>query len=162
MRRGWEERIHSPKEPSQNVVTPHRSLEAFLAFLISQQSGGTSFNTDDLIAVARISALLLVFDGLDEVADIDTRQNVVKEIIAGVKKLNQNSASLQTTVTSRPAAFANSPGMPEKEYVHFQLAALPSELILQYAELWMRARRLDKKRSVPVSDTAEREGWLNH
>lgn len=133
------------KESDHAIVGQRRSLEGFLAFLISHQSGGTSFSADDLLAVARISALLLVFDGLDEVADIPTRRNVVSEIAEGVKRLAQNSASLQTIVTSRPAAFANSPGMPEKEYTYLQLVALSPELILRYAELWMAARRLDKK-----------------
>lgn len=120
----------------------HRSLEAFLAALISHQSGGTQFNTDDLLAVMRISSVLLVFDGLDEIADMNGRKDIVDEIVKGVQRLEENAASLQVVVTSRPAAFANSPGMPHAKYPHLQLLSLTRQLILTYAERWLRARHL--------------------
>jgi hypothetical protein len=104
-------------EDEQEPPGWRKSLEAFLAALISHQSGGTDFSTDDLLAVAKISSILLVCDGLDEVADIATRKQVVDEIVRGVQRLQANAASLQTIVTSRPAAFANSPGMPERKYI---------------------------------------------
>jgi hypothetical protein len=125
----------------------HKSLESFLAALISNQSGGTQFSSDDLLAVLRISAVLLVFDGLDEVADIARRSEVVEEIVKGVQRLEENAASLQVVVTSRPAAFANSPGMPHGKYPHLQLLSLTKPNIMLYAERWLRARRLDSKQS---------------
>ena len=124
-----------------------KSIESFLAALISRQSGGMHFTVDDLIAVFRVSAVLLVLDGLDEVADMTSRHEVVTEIVRGVQRLEENAASLQTIVTSRPAAFANSPGMPSVKYPHFQLLSLTRALILDYAERWLRARRMDSKQS---------------
>lgn len=132
-------------------ITPptlwHKSLESFLAALIRNQSGGTQFNTDDLLAVFKVSAVLLVFDGLDEVADIPRRSEVVDEIVKGVQRLEENTASLQVIVTSRPAAFANSPGMPNRRYPHMQLLSLNRPIIMLYAEKWLSARRLDSKQS---------------
>jgi hypothetical protein len=125
----------------------HKSLESFLAALISNQSGGTQFNTDDLIAVMRISSVLLVLDGLDEVADIAKRREVVEEIVNGVQRLEENAASLQTVITSRPAAFANSPGMPRGKYPYLQLLPLTPRLINKYGERWLKARHLDHKQS---------------
>lgn len=124
----------------------NKSLESFLAALISHQSGGTHFTTDDLLAVLRISATLAVFDGLDEVADMGRRHEVVEEIVRGVQRLEANAASMQAIVTSRPAAFANSPGMPQAKYLYLQLLSLNRLLIMEYAERWLRARRLDSKR----------------
>ena len=123
----------------------HRSLEAFLAALISHQSGGMHFTTDDFLAVARISSLLFVFDGLDEVADITRRQEIVEELTKGVQRIEENAAALQVIVTSRPAAFANSPGMPHGKYFYLQLLSLTRPLIMQYAEHWLGARHLDRK-----------------
>ena len=125
----------------------HRSMESFIAALIAAQAGGTSFTVDDLLAVARITSILLVFDGLDEIADISTRREVVEEIVRGIPRLSENSASLYTIVTSRPASFANSPGMPLTKYAYFQLFDLKDTLILQYAERWIRAKRLDSRLS---------------
>jgi len=128
-------------------VNWNKSLDSFLAALISHQSGGTHFTTDDLLAVFRISAVLLVFDGLDEVADMTRRHEVVDEIVRGVQRLEENAASMQAIVTSRPAAFANSPGMPHSKYPHLQLLSLNRSLIMAYAERWLRAGRLDTKQS---------------
>jgi hypothetical protein len=123
----------------------NRSLDSFLAALISHQSGGTQFTTDDLLATLRISATLVVFDGLDEVADMGRRHEVVEEIVRGVQRLEANAASMQAIVTSRPAAFANSPGMPHAKYPYLQLLSLNRSLIMDYAERWLRARHLDSK-----------------
>jgi hypothetical protein len=125
----------------------NKSLDSFLAALISNQSGGTQFTTDDLLAVLRISAALIVFDGLDEVADIGRRQEVVDEIVRGVQRLEANAASMQAIVTSRPAAFANSPGMPHAKYPCLQLLSLNRSQIMGYAERWLRARRLDSRQA---------------
>jgi len=60
--------------------TWEKSLEAFLSALIRDQSGGAAFDVSDLHAVIRLSAVLLVLDALDEVADIKRRTDVVNEI----------------------------------------------------------------------------------
>ena len=127
-----------------------KSLEAFLSALIRYQSGGIHFEVADLHAVAKLSAILLVFDGLDEVADIERRREVVDEIIKGLDRLEANAASLQVVVTSRPAAFANSPGLPEDKFNYFELGDLSRELIDEYAEKWLKARRLQERESDEV------------
>jgi hypothetical protein len=50
-----------------------------------------------MLAIARISALVSVFDWLDE----------AEELTRGVQRLQENTASIQVIVTNRPAAFAN-------------------------------------------------------
>jgi len=130
-----------------------KSIESFIAALIGFHSGGTNFTTDDLLAVFRISSVLIVLDGLDEVADINRRHEVVEEIMKGIQRLEANAASLQTVVTSRPAAFANSPGMPPDRYPYFQLASLTQSLINQYADKWLRGRRIDGKEASDFKKT---------
>lgn len=130
-----------------------KSLESFIAALIGFHSGGTSFTTDDLVAVFKISSVVIVLDGLDEVADINRRREVVEEIMKGIQRLEANAASLQTVVTSRPAAFANSPGMPPDRYPYFHLASLTQSLINEYADKWLRARRIDGKEASDFKKT---------
>src|SRR5207244_5248371 len=43
-----------------------KSLESFLAAQVTHYSGGSSFTVPDLHAVVKLTAMLLVFDGLDE------------------------------------------------------------------------------------------------
>jgi hypothetical protein len=128
---------------SENIsVPPSPSLEAFLAAQVGHHSGGFDFTVADLHAVAKLSSLLLVFDGLDEVADITRREEVVAEVIAGVARLKESASSLQVIVTSRPAAFANSPGFPEDSFPHFELVSITRTLIDDYANKWLRVRKV--------------------
>lgn len=128
----------------------HKTLESFLAAQVAHHSGGSAFDVSDLHAVARLSALVLVFDGLDEVADISSRREVVDSICKGLNRLESNSLSIQAIVTSRPAAFANSPGMPDDSFCYFHLASINQPLIDAYAEKWLTARRLDGKEAADV------------
>ena len=132
-------------EKKEPPVAWRKSLESFIAALIGFLSGGTTFTTDDLVAVFKISSVLIVLDGLDEVADINRRHEVVEEIMKGIQRLEANAASLQTVITSRPAAFANSPGMPPDRYPYFHLASLTQSQINQYADKWLRVRHIDGK-----------------
>lgn len=140
----WLER-RNPFAASDDEGLPtywQKSLESFLATQVRYHSGGIEFSVADLLAVMRISSVLLVFDGLDEVAEIKRRQDVVDEIRDGVRRLEVNASALQVIVTSRPAAFANSPGLPSDIFPYFELASVSRPLIDEYAEKWIKARRL--------------------
>jgi hypothetical protein len=139
---GWLDRIDPFAENAPASDGWAKSLESFLAAQIRYHSGGADFSISDLFSVFRISPILLVFDGLDEVAKIKQRNDVVEEIAAGVKRLEANCENIQVIVTSRPAAFANSPGMPRAIFEYFHLSELPRPLIDLYAEKWTTARRL--------------------
>ncbi len=127
-----------------------KSLEAFMAAQVRHHSGGMAFSTTDLIAVARFSSLLVVFDGLDEVASVSRRQEVVEVIQRGLHRLKDHSVSLQAIVTSRPAAFANSPGLSEQEFTYLELGAITRPLINEYANRWIAAKHLDSRESREV------------
>jgi hypothetical protein len=126
------------------------SLEAFLAALVRNLSGGGTFDISDLHQVFQSSSVLLVFDGLDEVADIPRRREVVDELLRGLKRLESIALSMQVIVTSRPAAFANSPGMPEHTFVYLQMANLNRVTINAYAEKWLDARKLQGRERAEV------------
>jgi hypothetical protein len=127
-----------------------KSLESFLAALVRHHSGGADFDIGDLLAVAQRSAVLLVMDGLDEVADIERRKDVVDEIVRGVNRLGENALSLQVMVTTRPAAFANSPGLPDDRFPYFQLESVTRPLIDAYTEKWLRAKKLPPQEGADV------------
>lgn len=127
-----------------------KSLESFLAMQVRHHSGGAAFSISDLHAIAKLSAVLLVFDGLDEVADISRRREVIEQISKGVNRLHEVAVSVQTVVTSRPAAFANSPGLPEDTFRYFHLQSIDRPLIDQYAGKWLKARRLEGKEASDV------------
>ncbi|GHO88060.1 NACHT domain-containing protein [Dictyobacter formicarum] len=127
-----------------------KSLESFLAFQVKTFSGGFDFTVSDLHSIAKLSALLLVLDGFDEVAEINKRQEIVDVVKTGVNRLRTSCISLQVLITSRPTAFANSPGFPESSYPHFELRSITPSLITEYANKWITARRLSSRDSFDV------------
>ncbi len=131
--------LEPPLEPPAEW---HKSLDAFLAALIRHESGGVDFSVSDLHETMRVSAVLIVLDGLDEIADIHKRQLVISEVQTACARLREVAASLQVVVTSRPAAFANSPGFAAAQFPHIQLVALTRPLIDTYADRWLQARKL--------------------
>jgi hypothetical protein len=129
-------------DQSGRPTTWHPTLESFLAAQISHLSGGATFSVSDLQAVAKVSHLLIVLDGFDEVADVGGRREVVDAITKAADRLEEVAASVQIIITSRPAAFANSPGFPRKAFPHFELASVTKEQAIEYAQKWTRARGL--------------------
>lgn len=144
------------KDPFAADDSPHapqywaKSLEAFVAALIRHHSGGAEFSVSDLQAVIQPSSILLVLDGLDEVADLARRKEVIQEVTIGVARLREVSASLQVIITSRPTAFGPALGFNEKFFPHLELHSLSQTLILEYAEKWLTARRLKQSEAATV------------
>jgi len=150
----------SPFQEGQERVLPEGcspALESFLAAQISAQSGGVQFSTDDLLAFAAQSALLIVLDGFDEVADISVRNRLVQEISDASTRFEGNAISNQVIVTSRPAAFANSPGFPREDWQYIQILPLSKNVISTYTNKWISGHNLDQReRSDIVSVLSEK------
>ena len=113
----WVTGHHPFSHGADNTVPPdgQRSLESFLAMQITFHSGGLVISQLELLEFLKRAHSVVVLDGFDEVADISTRERLVEEICRASDRLDTHSLSLQMIVTSRPAAFANSPGFPEED-----------------------------------------------
>jgi hypothetical protein len=91
---------------SANVVEP-KSLESFLARLVRHHSGGIAFSVNDLHEVSKLTPPLIALDGLDEVADIKHRTEVINAITKACTRLRETCKNIRFVITSRPAAFVN-------------------------------------------------------
>lgn len=143
---------HDPFGDDAQVGRPAGSspvLESFLAAQVARHTG-RSFDVDDFAAVAKISQVLIVLDGFDEVADVTLRNRIVSEVADASARISVIALLAQIVVTSRPAAFANSPGFSRDEFQHIELASLTHPAIIEYANKWLDGRDTDlrEKRSV--------------
>ena len=120
------------------------SLEGFLAALVRYESGGTEFTVSDLLTTFNFSAVLIVLDGLDEVADVELRQEVVRKITTSVARLKSVAASLQVVITSRPTHFSNATVLPSETFKTYSLGSLARPLISEYANRWLKSRDIDE------------------
>jgi hypothetical protein len=147
----------NPFEPGQEIQPSiwHRSLESFIAAFISHNSGGAAFSSDRLINLTANSPILLVLDGLDEVADIETRQMVVDEISKGLDRLEAAALDLQAVLTTRPSAFAESPGIRSNKWDTYELKSMTPDLIKEYGLKFVSARRLSTRDGNEVKQTLD-------
>ena len=137
-------------DASQHQQDP-RSLESFLTMQISWQSGGLQITPEDFLQIVSRSHAVVVLDGLDEVANLATRGHIVQEICEAAVRLDVHAKSLQVIVTSRPAAFANSPAFPEDDWTHLELHNLGYKNIESYTEKWIRGQGLSQQESTQIS-----------
>ncbi|MCI0915560.1 hypothetical protein JNA64_00090 [Pseudomonas stutzeri] len=119
-------------------------LESFLAAQINYYTG-SQFSVDDLIAIMKVSQILIVLDGFDEVADVAIRNRIVDEVSYAADRIQQNAISSLIIVTSRPAAFANSPGFSRGEWQHLKMLPLFKADINRYSVKWLEGRSLENK-----------------
>ena len=127
-----------------------KHLESFVSALISEGSGGSTFSVDDLHAVLRRSSVLLVLDGLDEVAETRRRDTVIKEINAAARRLKELAPDIQIVVTTRPSAFAGVSDFSSKQFYYFQLVSLGRTLIADYAERWTAAKKMSSREAASI------------
>ncbi|KQO79006.1 hypothetical protein [Rhizobium sp. Leaf262] len=130
---------------NESFSPPSISLEAFIAAQVEFLSGGHEFSVADLVTFMKNGHVSVVLDGFDEVADIPTRRKVVEEISKAAIRLQTHQKDIQFMVTSRPAAFANSPGFSYEAWNHFELQSMTQAQIREYSGKWMNARRLPAK-----------------
>ena len=128
------------------------SLEAFLSALVRHASGGSLFDVSDLQATLSSTPVLVVLDGLDEVAEINQRQRVVEEITFAVARMNALAKSLQIVVTSRPTPFITSTALPSDTFATYSLGSLTRPLINEYADRWLRSRGIDDAEASDVRE----------
>lgn len=127
------------------------SLESFLVAHISFHSHVLDFNSSDLLAILRSSAVLFVFDGFDEIATAAARKAVIECINKGLNRLVENCPSIQVIVTSRPSVFSESVGFNEDVYPHFELTEVTPALTKEYVDKWIRANKLDGKEAAEIN-----------
>ena len=133
-------------DDGHNEKAGPKHLEAFLAALVSEGAGGAKFSVDDLQEVCRNSLVLLVLDGLDEVAEVHRRERVIQEITKAVRRLRELAPDLlQVVITTRPSAFAGVSEFSTRTFHYIQLVSLSRPMIFDYAERWATAKKLSNK-----------------
>lgn len=126
----------------KNEGTPSQwkpSLESYLAAQVRHESGGMEFSVTDLDSVTTATPILLMLDGLDEVPDLTDRRSVVTAVNEAVNRISHTCPSMATVVTSRPSAFAKTPGFAKKDFTYVVLTDLPLKLVLQYTDGWLHS-----------------------
>lgn len=151
----WITGYHPFSKGADSLVPPdgQRSLESFLAMQVGHFAGGLKIDHQELVEFFKLAHSVAVLDGFDEVADIATRGRVVDEICKAADRLDGLALSIQIIVTSRPTAFANSPGFPESDWSYLELKDLRPKNIEAYRDKWSVAHGLSEDERASVENT---------
>jgi len=142
--------------------TAPRTLDVFLAELISYSSGGISFNAHDVLTLLKNAPILLFLDGLDEVADLSAREALVTSIGEALARWNEFEADLQVVVTSRPSVFGRAPSFGKFGFATLKLQNIDLARINEYANKWVVARSLDTSEIADVKKILSEKLELAH
>lgn len=118
------------------------SLESFLVAHVFYHSKLDDFTSTDFITVCKLSSILFVFDGFDEIANISLRSEVIEFINKGLTRIAANSKSIQIIITSRPAALSDAVEFSVESYPHFELTDITPTIINDYVEKWIKASKI--------------------
>ncbi|MEJ2852300.1 MULTISPECIES: NACHT domain-containing protein [unclassified Saccharothrix] len=138
-----------------------RSLEAFLADLLRARSGGRQVDVETVHDLIDRFPLLLVLDGLDEVADSAVRATVVDQIEKLRARLSTNNWTPRVVVTTRP----NSSNLAEPSTDHFEhvvLLPLDAEIRNAYLRKWAAALELSPADEQSLASIFERRAMEPH
>jgi hypothetical protein len=123
------------------------SLFHYIAGLMTREAG-RSIKAEDVQKIMKGNALLLILDGLDEVADKERRKTVVDNIFSAVNQIRQIlKCSLKVVATTRP--FGYSEEFDPFHFIHVTLTKLSPDHAKSYAVRWAAARE-------PIPQEAER------
>ena len=116
------------------------SLEQYIAWTISRDSGGSACSVDDVHALVSRSAVILILDGLDEIGNDSSRDRTVDEIMETIARFEDAlDADLRVVLTTRPPALAGRRDKLEG-FVRAILAPLDSRLVDDYLSRWLSAQ----------------------
>jgi hypothetical protein len=121
------------------------ALEPYLLSHVFYHSKLENFESHDLISLIQSSPILFVFDGFDEIADIDLRREVVEFVNKGIQRLSANAMSIQVVITSRPAAFSDAIVFSVDNYPHFELTNITTPIIDEYLGKWIKASKMQQR-----------------
>ncbi|MHA3700760.1 NACHT domain-containing protein [Jatrophihabitans sp. YIM 134969] len=117
------------------------AVEMFLCELLTARSGGVATNIAAVKDMLDRFPMVIVLDGLDEIAQLPVRAQAVREINDFTARLGRATVPQQVVVTTRP----NSSGLPEPSrdiYERVALSKLTTKQRTDYLRSWARARGL--------------------
>lgn len=134
----------------------HSSVEQYLAFIITQDSGGNEVTVDDIHNIVERSPVLLIFDGLDEVGSDELRDDVITAILECTHRLEHDLHSdLQVILTTRPPAMA---GRRERliDFRRIAIAPMEDRRIGNYVKRWLSVQIHEEDERQRIRESFER------
>ena len=120
--------------------TGNRTLEQFIAYEISRDSGGTSVTVEDVHALVERSSVIMFLDGLDEIGNDVARDSTLDAISETVSRFEKAlKVDLRVVLTTRPPAVAGRWNKLDG-FTRVILTPMNSRRIDDYLDRWLRTQ----------------------
>ncbi|HYI98646.1 MAG TPA: hypothetical protein VEX36_03050 [Thermoleophilaceae bacterium] len=129
---------------------PLTTVESYIAERVGRlASREASVQPEHIQTVLKSNPTLLIFDGLDEVVDLELRSKVLTEMTEFLERATSAlSADMQIIGSSRPTGYAGE--FHSAEFLHLRLRKLSVARANEYVAKWITARSLDEARESRV------------
>ena len=121
------------------------SIEHYIAYQVKKISSNI-VNTNDIQDIIGNNPCLIIFDGLDEVMERNSRSRMLDCISEFIDRCKFTlDADLQILATSRPIGYSDQ--FDPSQFVHLHVLRLESEKVKEYVNKWVRAKQLDDSKT---------------
>ena len=135
-----------------------RSLEQYIAQVLSQDSGGVNVQPDDIHQLLEHSSAILFLDGLDEIGNDALRDQVLDVAFEAIQRMEDGlHTDLRVVLTTRPPAVVGRWNRLTG-FVRIVLAPMETKRIDDYVGRWLEAhiQTRDEKRRIKDSFNSRR------
>ena len=143
------------KEYAQWIASSNNSdnLFHYLALLISRESGKNA-NPEHIHKIIKLSPIILILDGLDEVPEKALRTKVLDNITLFVSQTRDVlKGNLRVVATTRPYGYSQE--FDPVHYLHLTLQKLSTKRALAYAKRWTNVREPNPGEAERIQKTFE-------
>jgi hypothetical protein len=128
-----------------------RSLFEYLSQDLSYVAG-RDITTDDIHNIIKNNPIILIFDGLDEVPDIDLRNKVLEQINIFINQIeNVYNSDYRIISTTRPQGYTDE--FNPIQYLHLNLKNLTEVQAIDYATRWISEKESNPKEKSKIYST---------
>jgi len=134
----WPVRVDMAEWASSDMVD--RPVMNWLAHVVGIRAG-QSVNARELRRWVREWPWLLVFDGLDEVTNLDARRRILRHVADFIAEVDDDDADVLVVVTTRPGGYTDE--LPREHFSYFELDYFSTEEAISYGRRITAVRLLD-------------------
>lgn len=138
-RRAQQERA---AEQGKDKSEARTDLERYLLSDITRHTGTHEFTAEDFELMFATEPVLLALDGLDEIPNVEDRDEATTEIARARDRLESLAANLVVLVTTRPGSSLNAL-TASGTFTVLQVLPLTSGLRRQYLDRWIEVNALE-------------------
>ncbi|WP_190806200.1 NACHT domain-containing NTPase [Leptolyngbya sp. FACHB-261] len=119
----------------------NHELARYIAEGLINKNTSSSLEMDDIFDLASKNPILLIFDGLDEVPNPETRQQIIENLQIFLRRIDSENGDIQVILSSRPKGYSGE--FEGFKPITWELNELERPDFDEYCDCWLKNRIRD-------------------